>query len=137
MKQLPIGTVMFWDNPATIPPGWQILTSSVGKYVLGANDDSDLLSTGGSESHLHSQPNTATRAAHNHGGSMSTGTTSGASTLPVMLYSYAQTAVASHTHSAGSVQIYSDGGHGHSIGNTGSANNDPYHVEALIIEKIS
>jgi hypothetical protein len=135
MKSLPIGTVIIWDNPATIPSGWQIASESVGKFICGANDEDDLLDTGGAESHIHTQSDTGERGAHNHGGSMSCGGTGSVGTSVV--YAGGTSGVGAHTHSGGSISISSAGAHSHTIGDTQSADNDPYHLEILFIERVS
>jgi hypothetical protein len=139
---LPVGTIILWDNAGTIPSGWQICNGTngtpnmVGSHVRGANDDSDLKATGGGGTHSHANSNTNDRAAHNHGGSANCNGT-GSATASTVVGNTGDKAAATHTHSGGSVTVSSANAHPHTLGSTGNATYDPYHIGLIFIQRIS
>lgn len=138
---LPIGTIIAWGNE-TIPTGWAVCDGTggtpnlIGKFIRGAAEDGDVGTTGGADIHSHTNPNTADRAAHNHGGSVAgiCGGPSGGE------YANAGTQITvaspSHTHS-GSISITSANLHSHTLGATNTSSSLPLHIKRVFIRRMS
>jgi uncharacterized protein YbdZ (MbtH family) len=136
-SELPVGTVIWWDNAATIPSGWEILAESVGRFALGIDSDVELLVTGGVNMHSHTTPNANSVSDHNHGGSGSVTSWGWSGDEKSFYYQNAKTACDDHGHSGGAFNLVSNGGHYHSMSDTGSANHEPEHIQLLFIVKTS
>lgn len=137
---MPVGSIISWKN-AAIPTGWAVcngLSSTpdlVGKQPRGASIDGDLRVTGGAATHLHGNPNTDLRAAHNHGGSKSA-SVSGGGSVWVTVGSGSVAAPAAHGHSCG-ISIDAGDAHDHTVGDTASASLSPRHIKRVFIRRMS
>ena len=128
------GCVLFMDNANNIPGGWSIIGN--GRYILGAENDSDLEEEGGSLGHTHTQGATSTRSNHNHDGFAHTGGLHhNGSTFNVYQFDPGTDVAVGHGHSGGQVNIDGAGAHSHSMSNTHSANREPEHISLIMIEK--
>lgn len=135
---LPIGTIIAWENLA-VPSGWVVCDGQNGtpdlrdKFVRGASVDGDVRGSGGAATHIHTNPSTDTRAAHNHGGSAA-GSVSGGGSVYSTTGSGLTTASAGHTHSA-NIGITAGDAHSHTVGDTGSASSLPRYVKRVFIRR--
>lgn len=138
--EFPIGTIIAWENSA-IPSGWSVCNGGNGtpdlrnKFVRGASGDGDVRATGGAATHKHTNPNTSTRAAHNHGGYKSA-YVGGAGGTDVTSGSGASAANTSHTHGGGISSDYADA-HAHTVGDTDPESSLPPHIKRVFIRRIS
>lgn len=142
LLNFPVGAVILWENTA-IPSGWQVCDGTngtpnmIGRLVYGASVDGDVGVTGGLSTHTHTSPVTGTRAAHNHGGSVSgsvNGNRSQKNTVPTS--SPGNAASVDHSHSV-SVSISPADSHTHTTGVTGSAGSFPRNITRVFIMRIS
>lgn len=130
MANFPAGTYIYSDS--VIPSGWTNQTSLGGKYVLGATSSNQLGTTGGALTHKHASALLSSVAGHNHGGSQSaTSSTAGDY--------YASggtggTAAESHEHTV-TMTIDNCLEHAHTVGETGTANNDVSHTVLMLLRK--
>lgn len=140
LLDMPVGSIITWKN-TTPPTGWAVCNGlngtpgMIGKHPRGASIDDDLRDTGGAATHIHSNPDTDERAAHNHGGSK-TANVSGGSTVMVTTGSGSTAAAANHTH-AGSIAIDGADAHDHTVGDTASASFSPRHIKRVFIRRMS
>jgi len=136
--ELPVGSIVIW-GAGNIPDGFQLCDGTNGTpdlrgvFVKGAQDDDDLLGTGGVSSHTHTNPNTSTRSDHRHSISGTTGvasdheyTATGGSSTPT---------ARSHTHAWSGNTGYANA-HSHTVGNSGSASNLPPHIKLYFIMRM-
>jgi microcystin-dependent protein len=139
---LPIGSIILWDG-VSLPDGWQLCDGTNGtpnlisKFAKCANSDIDLLSSGGSEEHNHS--NGYTGYAGNHGHTGLTVTTGSASETKVYGYSSGTLRNSADGHNHGTVSMTPDAvsTHRHSIGNTNNANHmPPYKILKFIMRMV-
>ena len=137
MMNLPVGSIILWAE-AAIPEGWQVCNGTngtpnlVGRFPRGASSDSDLLTTGGSATHVHGNGSTGSGGAHTHAGI--SGTTGVSSTSNV--YGGPEGPAAQpHTHKY-SASVQSGGEHSHAIGNTGSASSMPPYKTLVYIMRV-
>jgi len=101
----------------------------VGRFPRGANNDGDLLSTGGG-AHAHGNGSTGVRSAHTHSG---IGGTTGTSDSMNVLGGSQKTVAVNHTHTFSSSLVAGDE-HSHTIGNTDSVSAmPPYKVLKYIM----
>ena len=134
---LPVGSIILWAE-AVIPEGWQVCDGTngtpdlVGRFPRGASSDSDLLTTGGSATHVHGNGSTSSGGAHTHAGI--SGTTGVSSTSNV--YAGPEGPAAQpHTHNY-SASVQSGGEHSHAIGNTGAASSMPPYKTLVYIMRV-
>lgn len=120
---LPIGSIIAWDND-TIPTGWQLCDGTNDtpdlrdKFVRGANNDTDLLGTGGGTSHTHTNSATDTGNSHSHGDYVVNGN-SGNSGASAVVSGSGATSSGNHTHYLeGTVQYVA--AHSHTLSDTNS-----------------
>lgn len=136
MNNLPIGSVILWENE-TIPDGWAVLTAAIDKYILGAEVDGDVGSSGGSNTHSH--PNTGLTtdqvADHTHTAHEGTGSTGGKTNVYTG-GSGTEGVNPGHTH-GGNHQLLSAGGHAHNLEEAQSANHEPQNVKRVLIKRVS
>ena len=138
--ELPIGTVIMWENSA-IPAGWVVCDGSGNapdlrsRFIRGANQDNMLKTTGGSSSHFHINSNTSTRADHDHGESKSA-SAGGGSTTSGTQGSGNTAASTGHSHST-TVYISGAGSHSHTMPNTSSVTVLPKHIKRVFIMKVA
>jgi len=139
-KNLPIGSIIAWEN-LTIPSGWVVCDGLNGtpdlrdKFVRGANADGEVKTTGGSNSHLHNNPATGSRTAHNHGGGKGTGF-SGGPTQWVTSGSGGDAASGGHSHAV-TVPITAANAHQHTITTTDFASTIPVYIKRVFIRRNS
>jgi microcystin-dependent protein len=147
-SSFPVGGVIPYSKPvATIPAGWYVCDGGTyegevvpdlrGKFILSlavGEDDDELLDEGGSETHLHTNPNTGAGGSHNHAASGTTGNST-ASTV-VAAGSGGSVGAATHYHNV-SFSTGSGGSHTHSVGDSGSANHLPPYTKMYYIIRLS
>lgn len=137
-KTFPIGTIIAWENLA-IPSGWVICDGNNGtpnlisQFILGAAADGEVRATGGASTHTHTNPNTGSVAAHDHGGSKAA-TVGGGDNADATVGSGLTVASPTHTHGA-SILIATGDAHTHTIGDTGSASTLPKYVTRAFIRR--
>lgn len=140
LMDLPVGSIIAWKNTA-IPSGWAVCNGANGtpdlrnRFVRGAAVDGDLRGVGGAATHVHGNPNTGTRAAHNHGGSKGA-SVGGGGDVWVTTGSGSTAASSGHTHS-GTIYISSANAHEHTVGDTGSASSIPRHIKRVFIRRVA
>lgn len=130
MANFPSGTYIFSDG--TIPAGWTNQTSLGGRYVLGASNADQLGTTGGATTHKHSGASLESVAGHNHGGSQSADSSTAGGWYGVG--GSGGTAAQSHAHTV-TMTIDACSSHTHSVGETGTANNDVNHTVLMLLRK--
>ena len=129
------GVVPFWKPAAQIPAGWQVCDGTNGTpdlrgfFIYGAADDVDLLETGGSETHVHTNPSTGSAGSHAHDAS---GQTGGPSATASATSGAANVASSGHKHNI-SFSTGTDGAHSHIMGDTAAANSLPPYVKLYLI----
>lgn len=140
---VPIGIIIMWSgNAAGIPTGWNLCNGTNGtpdlrgKFVYAADVDGHVGATGGTETHLHSCPDTAySDASHNHSVSGTTSSNSategGATGISTTLAS------ASHTHPFSFNTNAATSSHKHSVPDTGEKSTLPAYVLLYYIMKVS
>lgn len=138
--EFPIGVIIAWEN-AAIPSGWNVCDGANGtpdlrgKFLRGASIDADVRTTGGALTHVHTNPNTGTRAAHDHGGYKGA-SVGGAGGTNVTTGTGASAAITNHTHIGGITSDYADE-HDHMVGDTDSASSLPPHIKRVFIRRMS
>ncbi len=139
-NELPIGAIIAWEN-LSIPTGWVVCDGANGtpdlrdKFIRGAVVDGDVRAAGGADTHIHTNPSTNARTAHDHGGGKSANVSSGGTAWSTT-GSGLTVASAGHSHSA-SIGITAGDAHSHTIGNTGSASTLPRYVKRVFIRRNS
>lgn len=144
MDNLPIGTIIAWEN-AAIPSGWAVCDGQdgrpnlIGKFVRGASSDGQVRATGGAENHSHTNPGTAKRATHNHGGSKSLSIGSGSGSTSGTVGSGDNSATPGHGHGSGSagISISDAGAHSHTVPGTSTVGHVPPYITRVFIQRIS
>ena len=144
----PVGGVIPYSKPvATIPAGWYVCDGGTyegevvpdlrRKFIIGIasdEDDDDLLDEGGTEEHTHTNPDTGSSGSHSHNASGTTGN----STASTSVAAGAGQSVAAPTHYHNvNFSTGNSGSHGHSVGDTGSANHLPPHTKMYYIIRLS
>ena len=127
MANFPAGTYIFSDG--TIPSGWAHHTDWGGKYVRGAPDAASVGTTGGSLAHTHASCSLSSVAGHNHGGTKTVQSSSmqaGPRTPGIVCVK--------HSHQV-TVTIANNASHTHTVGETGTADNDPSHTVLMLLRK--
>jgi hypothetical protein len=133
-----IGSIVLWyGSGSAVPFGYVICSGSSGsvdlrgKMILGANNAGDLLTTGGSSTHLHSGGGSDS-ASHNHSFSF---TTSGENSYNLVNSGAGAATSYQHTHSdSGNT---SDESHSHSqSGVSGLGSSIPLHKKLYWIQRI-
>jgi hypothetical protein len=144
MDNLPIGTIIAWEN-AAIPSGWAVCDGQdgrpnlIGKFVRGASSDGQVRATGGAEDHSHTNPGTAKRATHNHGGSKSLSIGSGSGSTSGTVGSGANSATPGHGHGSGSadISISDAGAHSHTVPDTSTVGHIPPYITRVFIQRVA
>lgn len=144
MDNLPIGTIIAWEN-AAIPSGWAVCDGQNGrpnlidKFVRGASSDGQVRATGGAENHSHTNPGTAERAAHNHGGSKALSIGGGSGSTSGTVGSGDNSASPEHGHGSGSagISITSADAHSHTVPGTSTVGHVPPYITRVFIQRIS
>lgn len=136
---LPIGSIiLYYPGVGGIPEGWQVCDGTngtpnmVGRFARGASGPTDLLSIGGSNTHLHDGGDTAVRLAHSHSG---IGGTSGGAATKLVYTGTGSDVAPGHTHSLG-LTVNAGDEHLHDIGNTGTASSLPPHKKICFIMRM-
>jgi hypothetical protein len=140
---IPVGAiVLYYGTSTTIPAGYAICDGTSGtpnlkgKFIMGASSSGELLTTGGAETHIHSQAQSSSEGGHNHAYdpfNFSTPTTgnyiaSGGSTLSHY----------SHYHTSSGGNTATDGSHSHSPnGSSGAGSSLPVHKLYYWVQRIS
>lgn len=136
---LPIGSIIVWASE-TIPSGWQLCDGTNGspnlvdKFILGASSDLELLTTGGSTTHTHTNSTTGTSSAHNHG--TTTFNLSTASGTTIVGGTGTPVAAGGHRHSSSTTSSDEDS-HSHSVGSTVAASHLPPYIKLYFIIRVS
>lgn len=144
MDNLPIGTIIAWEN-AAIPSGWAVCDGQdgrpnlIGKFVRGASSDGQVRVTGGAEDHSHTNPGTAKRATHNHGGSKSLSIGSGSGSTSGTVGSGDNSATPGHGHGSGSadISISDAGAHSHTVPDTSTVGHIPPYITRVFIQRVA
>ena len=142
MSDFPVGTILLLSG-STVPVGWAKCDGNNGtpnlinKFVFGAKVDAELKTTGGSDTHVHPEPNTGIGGAHGHANTTASITGQPpAVDAPPGTTSYKYVGRADHTHGDATITIQSDDGHEHPVPNTNSASSVPLHIQRIYIMKI-
>ena len=141
LSSLPVGCVIAWEN-AIIPDGWQISNGTNGTldlrhmFIRGASIDADLGVAAGVASHLHTNPNTDQRLAHDHGGSATVGVGGVDHARTVNIGSSMTSANRSHHHGDTTGTVPAVDAHDHTLGDTGSAAIEPPNVRRVYIARV-
>jgi len=142
MITFPSGTILLLSG-STIPSGWVKCDGNNGtpnlinKFVFGAKVDAELKTTGGSDTHVHPEPNTSIGGAHGHANTTATITGQPpAVAAPTSETSYKYVGRDDHTHGPATITIQSDDGHEHPVPNTNSASSVPLHIQRIYIMKV-
>jgi hypothetical protein len=132
----PVGGIVAFAKPAAqIPTGWVVCDGTNGTpdlrgaFIYGAADDTDLLDTGGTLTHTHTNPNTNSAGSHTHSAGGKTGGPSGQASAAS---GAANVASAGHTHNI-SFTTASGGTHTHTVGDTAAASTLPPYVKLYFI----
>jgi len=111
MITFPSGTILLLSG-STIPSGWVKCDGANGtpnlinKFVFGAKTDAELKTTGGSDTHVHPEPNTSIGGAHGHANTTATITGQPpAVAAPTSETSYKYVGRADHTHGPATITI--------------------------------
>lgn len=144
MDNLPIGTIIAWEN-AAIPSGWAVCDGQdgrpnlIGKFVRGASSDGQVRATGGAENHSHTNPGTAKRAAHNHGGSKALSIGGGSGSTSGTVGSGDNSATPGHGHGSGSagISISDAGAHSHTVPDTSTVGHIPPYITRVFIQRVA
>lgn len=144
MDNLPIGTIIAWEN-AAIPSGWAVCDGQngrpnlIGKFVRGASSDGQVRATGGAEDHSHTNPGTAERAAHNHGGSKALSIGGGSGSTSGTVGSGDNSASPEHGHGSGSagISITSADAHSHTVPDTSTVGHIPPYITRVFIQRVA
>jgi microcystin-dependent protein len=143
-QDVPIGgIIMFSLAYASRPSGFDLCNGGSyngyatpdlrGRFIYTAESDSDVGNIGGSETHTHSQPNTNSAGAHQHGISGTTTGQSGTNTVAYQVSEGAKLAIPrSHSHTWSSTTS-SDPDHVHSVPDTGAGSNLPAYVKLYFL----
>lgn len=130
MANFPAGTYIFSDG--AVPSGWAHHTAYGGKYIRGAPYAANLGGTGGSLTHTHASCSLSSVAGHNHGGtktvqsSITGGKFASGGTGGIVC--------TKHSHQV-TVTIANNASHTHTVGETGTADNDPSHTVLMLLRK--
>lgn len=132
----PVGGIVPFSKPAAnIPTGWYICDGTNGTpdlrgmFIYGATDDTDLLSTGGAVTHVHTNPSTNNAGSHTH---TAGGQTGGPSATASATSGAANVASSGHHHHI-SFSTESAGSHSHTIGDTTAGSSLPPYVKLYFI----
>lgn len=140
---LPIGSIIIWSGESvTIPVGWQKCNGLNGtpdlfnKFVMGATADSDIDTTGGATTHLHTLASTGdgTIGSHDHTLSGSVGA-GGTGTLYYGVDGLPATSGHDHTFSGNTGNTTDT--HSHSLPDTNSASSYPPYTTYYYIMRIT
>ena len=142
MSDFPVGTILLLYG-SIVPVGWAKCDGNNGtpnlinKFVFGAKVDAELKTTGGSDTHVHPEPNTGIGGAHGHANTTASITGQPpAVAAPPGTTSYKYVGRADHTHGDATITIQSDDGHAHPVPNTNSASSVPLHIQRIYIMKV-
>jgi microcystin-dependent protein len=138
---VPIGTIILWAD-AVIPMNWQVCDGTNGtpdlrnRFVRGASDDSDLLDTGGSTTHVHTTTNaTGSAGNHNHNGTVYT-TDSDQNVYAKTGETPTISAAGKHNHAI-TLNQSDVGAHTHTVQDTKSASNMPPYIKLVFIMRMA
>ena len=137
------GIVLWYGSGSAVPYGYVICNglsgtiNLMGKMVRGASGVGDLLTTGGSATHLHSaDSNTNSAGSHSHNYSSGTVTASGTYNYGDGTSSDATYAAEVHGHSFSGGNTASGGDHYHSLGGVlGLSSSMPLHKRLYWIQR--
>jgi hypothetical protein len=140
----PVGSVALWPRALSlVPVGWQVCDGSNGtpdlrkKMLLGladGEDDDDLLVSGGSDTHYHTNPNANSNGSHGH----STGSVVTTYGGTVARQETAGTSCSDHNHAHWVTPGIAVGGsHEHAIGNNIAVENKPPHRKLYYIMRMA
>lgn len=138
---IPIGgIIMFHGAIADRPTSFNICDGGtydtyitpnlVDRFVYGADEDDSVDNRGGSETHLHSNPNTSTSSTHRHSSGQITIT---GTTIEIVQGTPASVSAYNHTHIISSVYSSYSGAHSHAVPNTSSVSNLPPYIKAYFV----
>lgn len=130
MANFPAGIYIYSDS--AVPSGWVNQTSLGGRYVLGAASAGQLETTGGAASHNHASASLGSVAGHNHGGSQAK-----SSSFKGAWYGSGGSggvAAEDHDHLV-TMTINANSLHGHTVGVTGTSDNNPSHTVLMLLRK--
>jgi len=130
MANFPTGTYIFSDS--AIPSGWINYTTYGGKYIRGSADAEHLGYIAGAATHVHASASLSSVAGHSHGGTKTaqssiTGGKFASGGTPGIV-------CVKHSHQV-TITITNNASHTHTVGETGSANNDPDHTVLMLLRK--
>jgi hypothetical protein len=137
-----IGTIILW-NSSTVPEGWHICDGTNGtpnlisRFVLGANNDADLLAQGGATNHYHNYTPTITSSNGSHSHNKITKTVLASSESNKVYSGSDSLAATDHRHKIDILFSPADD-HSHTTsGKTNAADNLPLHIKLAYIMKIA
>jgi len=141
-KIAPIGSIVMVDY-ATPPNGWAVCNGENGtvnlvdRFVYGTENNTDLLATGGSETHTHTAKTTGSAGEHNHTLNVTINQSSGSGSITELGSGGVETAPAPHTHNALSLTLDTQTAHTHTYPETNAANHLPPYVYLHYIQRIT
>jgi len=130
MANFPTGTYIFSDS--AIPSGWINYTTYGGKYIRGSADAEHLGYIAGAATHVHASASLSSVTGHNHGGSVSADTNYVGNKYVVG--GTHNLASSLHRHHVWA-NITNNLSHTHTVGETGTADNDPSHTVLMLLRK--
>ncbi len=141
-KVAPIGSIVMVDY-ATPPNGWAVCNAEngtvklVNRFAYGTENNTDLLATGGSETHTHPAKTTGSAGEHNHTLSVTINQSAGSTPISEQVSAGVETAPAPHTHNALSLTLDTQSAHTHTYPETNAANHLPPYVYLHYIQRIT
>jgi microcystin-dependent protein len=140
---LPKTGIILWCGLASqVPDGWKIcdgtngLPDLRGMFLMGAESDIEVLSTGGYSQHCHDNGAVSVIGDHSHSYSVKTGKPSSTINRQSPSASYTLVANSTHTHTTSTRTTSQAGGHKHSLGNTNYVSNLPPYKRLYYIGRI-
>jgi len=131
MANFPAATFIFSDG--TIPSGWTNHSPEMAnRYILGASNIDQVGVRGGSTTHVHASASLSSVAGHNHGGTITVESSIKGGTY--VNGGTGRIVCVKHSHQV-TITITNNASHTHTVGETGSANNDPDHTVLMLLRK--
>lgn len=130
--------IIAWTG-GTIPSGWALCNGLNGtpdlrnRFIYGASINSDIGTTGGADTHTHTNPSSGNGGVHNHGSK--TVTSGGPSTTLNRSAGLIEVATNTHTHSV-TITTADCTSHTHTVGDTNSASTLPPFIKRVFIMKL-
>lgn len=141
-KVAPIGSIVMVDY-ATPPNGWAICNGENGtvnlsnKFAYGVANNTELLVSGGSETHTHAAKETGSAGAHTHTYSPTINQGGGSVGIDPADSSGVGMSKTPHTHTVPTFTTATQAAHAHTYPETSAANHLPPYVYLFYIQRIT